>query len=294
MPDRWRRRSTWRPSLARPGDAVVLSPGCASFDWYSGYPARGDDFRRLVKAHIAGATQTIDITSEASLMTITINRPAATGARRLRPRRQRAGRDAATPPLERLSGGTAASGEARPRRPRQPVGARLGAAHQAVASRRAAPGSQAGRATRSGTRRVLRDRRDRRRLRDARSRDGAVGDVGQRGRRDRDRRTRSSAASSLWAGLRLGRAWAIAMSVPYQRWRSLVILGRDPRRRGDDAAVRAGRRGDDQRRQLVGPVRLVRLPAVRGAQAGGDRIPRRLLRPPPRPAARTAVRHRAR
>jgi UDP-N-acetylmuramoylalanine--D-glutamate ligase len=34
--------------LAQTGDAVVLSPGCASFDWYSGYPARGDDFRRLV------------------------------------------------------------------------------------------------------------------------------------------------------------------------------------------------------------------------------------------------------
>ena len=41
--------------LAEPGDAVVLSPGCASFDWYSGYPARGDDFRRLVHAQIAGA-----------------------------------------------------------------------------------------------------------------------------------------------------------------------------------------------------------------------------------------------
>lgn len=35
-------------ALARPGDAVVLSPGCASFDWYSGYPARGDDFVRCV------------------------------------------------------------------------------------------------------------------------------------------------------------------------------------------------------------------------------------------------------
>lgn len=35
-------------SLAMPDDAVVLSPGCASFDWYTGYPARGDDFRRCV------------------------------------------------------------------------------------------------------------------------------------------------------------------------------------------------------------------------------------------------------
>ncbi len=35
------------------GDAVLLSPGCASFDWYSGYEARGDDFRSLVAAHLA-------------------------------------------------------------------------------------------------------------------------------------------------------------------------------------------------------------------------------------------------
>jgi UDP-N-acetylmuramoylalanine--D-glutamate ligase len=36
--------------LARPGDVVLLSPACASFDWYpsGGYPARGDDFRRHV------------------------------------------------------------------------------------------------------------------------------------------------------------------------------------------------------------------------------------------------------
>ncbi len=49
--------------LARAGDAVVLSPGCASFDWYSGYPARGEDFRRLVAAHIAAANRPIDPTS---------------------------------------------------------------------------------------------------------------------------------------------------------------------------------------------------------------------------------------
>lgn len=40
--------------FARPGDAVVLSPGCASFDWYpdGGYPARGDDYRACVRAYL--------------------------------------------------------------------------------------------------------------------------------------------------------------------------------------------------------------------------------------------------
>lgn len=33
---------------AKPGDAVLLSPGCASFDAYAGYAMRGDHFRRLV------------------------------------------------------------------------------------------------------------------------------------------------------------------------------------------------------------------------------------------------------
>lgn len=40
-------------SLARPGDVVLLSPACASFDWYSSYAERGDDFVRAVREHLA-------------------------------------------------------------------------------------------------------------------------------------------------------------------------------------------------------------------------------------------------
>jgi UDP-N-acetylmuramoylalanine--D-glutamate ligase len=35
--------------LAQPGDVVLLSPACASFDWFENYEHRGRVFKELVK-----------------------------------------------------------------------------------------------------------------------------------------------------------------------------------------------------------------------------------------------------
>jgi UDP-N-acetylmuramoylalanine--D-glutamate ligase len=42
-------------AIARPGDRILLSPACASFDMYSDYQQRGDIFSALAQQHIGGA-----------------------------------------------------------------------------------------------------------------------------------------------------------------------------------------------------------------------------------------------
>jgi UDP-N-acetylmuramoylalanine--D-glutamate ligase len=42
-------------AAARPGDAVLLSPACASFDMFRDYKHRGEVFRRAVEGIVGAA-----------------------------------------------------------------------------------------------------------------------------------------------------------------------------------------------------------------------------------------------
>ena len=49
-------------AAAQPGDVVMLSPACASFDQFRDYEARGDDFRRIVAMLVSNAADEADET----------------------------------------------------------------------------------------------------------------------------------------------------------------------------------------------------------------------------------------
>lgn len=47
----------WTVDKSAPGDVILLSPGCASYDWFSNFADRGDQFTRLVNEWASAAPQ---------------------------------------------------------------------------------------------------------------------------------------------------------------------------------------------------------------------------------------------
>ena len=60
---RWMRRCPWRQRRAVTGDIVLLSPACASFDWFNNYEHRGRVFKEIVRRSSRSMTH-VDIQSQ--------------------------------------------------------------------------------------------------------------------------------------------------------------------------------------------------------------------------------------
>ena len=48
--DSFKNAFDWACSQSSPGDVVLLSPGCASYDWFENFAKRGDAFIHLIES----------------------------------------------------------------------------------------------------------------------------------------------------------------------------------------------------------------------------------------------------
>ena len=44
----------WAVDQSSPGDVILLSPGCASYDWFRNFAERGSQFMELVQGYAEG------------------------------------------------------------------------------------------------------------------------------------------------------------------------------------------------------------------------------------------------
>ena len=270
--------------LAEPGDTVLLSPACASFDWYSGYAARGDDFAR----EVAALARSPGPVTPARRLLPHHGRPSRAAPQPCRarsPGRQAraCSRAAAAPGSKTAAAATRARRRVVKPKPAPPAAAPEGAARgPAVDDRPYRPPGPADLARRRPPppARLLRPAGDDRRPQPRRPRHGAVVVVGRGAGQLR------VVVAVLQASARLddARLHRPGRHLPHRLPPAAPLRRPGAGRLGRPAAARAGPRRRHQR-QRVDPVARHRggpLPAVGAGQARAAA----LLRRPPRPAGR--------